>query len=234
MNNNNTWIPWKDRKDLDNRYALIGLYPCEDGYCKRDVSIGSFVFLLPTRTIPDNRIEQVQAGVLPILNLSLNKCSVYTPSGESVDVDIRYTIEFPKFTELSQKDRAIVNLLESNGDNCSLPEYTTAINHALNKIEAIDRYEFELSSTGAAQTPGADNSTDSERMKKELSNIFGRGSIGKKRLIMRDKYGLNDEKIYEYENPGYSWNDLDAEEKHRQNVTIFLTIKKAREKSSQL
>ena len=85
----------------------------------------------------------------------------------------------------------------------------------------------------AEQTPAASSSIDWESMEKDLSNIFGRGATGRKRMIMRDKYGLNDEKIYEYENPGYSWNDLDAEEKHRQNVTIFITIQKAREKSSQ-
>ena len=154
------WVPWKDRKDLDNRYALFSIYPNEDGYYKRDVPIGDFVFLLPTRTIPDNRIEQVKARVQTILNLCKRKCSSQTISGKVVNVDVRDIIGFPKYTELSPENRVFVNELESKGDKRSFPNYTELLNLALNEVEAIDRYEFEL----AAQEQNTDKDVNADKV----------------------------------------------------------------------
>ena len=38
------WVPWNERNFLPERFALIRIYPCKDGYYERDVTIGNFIF----------------------------------------------------------------------------------------------------------------------------------------------------------------------------------------------
>ncbi len=114
------------------------------------------------------------------------------------------------------------------------PEYI--LQRIIKALEERDEIKADLITPPAAQTDPAEqtraesSSNDGESMEKELSNIHGRGAIGRRRMIMKDKYHLTISQIWEYENPdGKRWLVLDADLRHAFTNKIDQSIKRARQ-----
>ena len=158
--NNNTWIPWDEREDLPERFALLTVCACKDGTTYSHLSPSRHLFLLPQRSIPEERIEQVKARILSYLKLLKHDYYVFTLSGKWECAENDFSIEFPTLKELGKEDALKVYSLKRKDENSRfLSCFTTPINQVLAEAEDEDHYQFELSSTGAAQTPGAKKQT---------------------------------------------------------------------------
>ncbi|MBQ3350354.1 MAG: hypothetical protein IJG38_08130 [Thermoguttaceae bacterium] len=81
-----------------------------------------------------------------------------------------------------------------------------------------------------AQPSTAEQTDPAASMEKELDSIAGIGAIGRRRMLMMDKYGLTISQIWEYENPGSEWRFLDAGLKNAYRHKIEQAINRARDK----
>lgn len=102
-------------------------------------------------------------------------------------------------------------------------------NNAQYRVNAyIDR---RLRQTQPSTVDATAEQTDpAASMEKELDSIAGIGAIGRRRMLMMDKYGLTISQIWEYENPGSEWRFLDAGLKNAYRHKIEQAINRARDK----
>lgn len=158
MRNSDKWVRWNDRDDLQERFAILTIYPCRGGYYSRNLDIGRYIFLLHTRSIPDERIEQVKEKAIINLKAFCNvEWRIPNKAGDWKTVDVIYSIEFPTINELSREDGKDAMRLKRDDYTRRLPSYfVTSIGNALADVEDIDRYEYELAAAGAAQPSTVD------------------------------------------------------------------------------
>ena len=239
----NQWIRWADRNDLECAYLVVTseridyrVINDEGDIESYDVSV-DFIYILGK--VPNEYFDKI-----------IDRAWEKLASSFISDVEIKTESQICH----DDKMKAMRDYEQRNAENHYLTVLET-VQYYQNKDYQIFTYHNKFlgeiaartstasqpnqEQTDAAeqtdtpnQTRAASSSNDGERMEKELSNIHGMGAIGRRRMIMKDKYHLTISQIWEYENPdGKRWLVLDADLRHAITNKIDQSIKRARQNS---
>ena len=226
------FIRWNDREDLKLYYLIIDT--------KTIAVLGAeFPDFVDHHVDPlgnDRRRAVVRLGRIPD-NAKTAILSAFEKDLSAIKNSV-FSIRILSREEVDIKTLELGARLESSAD-AGAEHWRRLRESAIQKLEQIDKEEFEQTAPQNEQTQDAADQSDTandqaqaagEQMERELANIHGRGATGRRRKIMKDKYHLTVSQIWEFENPGSVWRDLLPGEKHAYTNTIEQAIKNARSK----